>query len=64
MILAVGGRITNENAEEIGSTLQDLSNLCAALCVAQKMGEDLGYRAILLSKMPYDAKDGRRGHGR
>jgi hypothetical protein len=50
MILAVGGRITNENAEKIGSTLQDLSNLCAAFCVAQKMGEDLGYRAILLSK--------------
>jgi hypothetical protein len=64
MILAVGGRITNENAEEIGSTLQDLSNLCAALCVAQKMGEDLGYRAILLSKMPYDATESCRGHGR
>ena len=64
MILAVGGRITNENAEKIGSTLQDLSNLCAAFCVAQKMGEDLGYRAILLAKVSYEATKGRRGYGR
>jgi hypothetical protein len=42
MILGAGGRITNENAKEIRSALEDLPNLCAALCMAQKMGEDMG----------------------
>jgi len=64
MILAAGARITNENAEKIWSAFQDLPDLCAALCMAQEMGEDLEWGAVLFGQVPKVATAGRWGHRR